>query len=102
MRNNFLCARHDLELGGHTEKVHLQNCGNFLEILQLLACHDLSIRQKLDGCPCNATYTSPEMQNALLQTMSDVVRTRICNEVQKVCHFSILVDETKILARKNN
>ena len=43
----------------------------------------------------NASYTSPEIQNSLLQIMGGMIQEIISNAVNKAVHFSILVDETK-------
>lgn len=45
--------------------------------------------------PRNACYTSPEIQNELLQIMGSVVREKICTAVKKAGVYSVLADETK-------
>ena len=44
--------------------------------------------------PRNACYTSPEIQNELLQIMGSVVREKICKAVKKEGVYSVLADET--------
>ena len=94
------CAKQDLPLRGHRESDDSLNQGNFLEMLNLLAKHDQTIKEKLQSLPNNASYKSPEIQNTLLQVMGNLVRKAVCREIQKASIFSILVDETKDCSKK--
>ena len=66
-----------------------------MKILELIGNHDSVVREKLQNGPQNATYTSPEMQNSVLQIMGEILRSQICVEIEKAKVFSLLVDETK-------
>ena len=55
--------------------------------------------ERVKGGPLNATYTSPEIQNQLLNVMPNMVRRSICNAVQNVGPFSLLADESKDLSK---
>ena len=90
-----LCAMQDLALRGHREGEDYQNPGNFLKILELIGNHDSVVGEKLWNGPQNATYTSPEVQNSVLQIMGEMLRSQICVEIKKASVFSLLVDETK-------
>ena len=96
----LLCSKQDIALRDHRESVESANRGNFLEILQLLAKHDPIVRHRISCGPKNATYTSPDIQNALLKVMGNLVRKRICAEVQKAGMYSILADETKDCSKR--
>ena len=91
----LLCAKQDLPLRGHREYSELKNQGNFREILTLVANHDAVVREKLQDGPHNAMYTSPEIQNTILEIMGSLVRDKVCNAVREATVFSILADETK-------
>ena len=91
----LLCAKQDLALRGHREYTELKNQGNFKEILTLVASHDPVVKEKLQDGPRNAVYTSPEIQNTLLEIMGNAVRDRICKAVRESGVFSLLADETK-------
>ena len=91
----LVCAKQDLALRGHREYAQLKNQGNFKEILTLVANHDPVVREKLQDGPRNAIYTSPEIQNAILEIMGNLVRDKICKAVQDATVFSLLADETK-------
>ena len=91
----LLCARQDLALRGHRESQSSLNRGNFLEILHLIAKHDKVVEERLQCGPRNAIYTSPEVQNTLLNILANMVRRTICSGVRDAGVFSLLADETK-------
>ena len=74
--------------------------GNFKEILELVASHDEIVKEKLTCRPRNAIYTSPIIQNELLHIMSEMVQSTICCKIREAGLFSILVDETKDISKK--
>ena len=51
--------------------------------------------EKLSYGPRNAQYTSPAIQNEIINVMATMVRQEICTGVQQAGYFSILADETK-------
>ena len=91
----LLCAHQEITLRGHRESCDASNRGNFIEILTLIAAHDSIVQERLQNGPRNAVYTSPEIQNALLHIMGEMVREKICTEVKDAGVYSILADETK-------
>ena len=91
----LLCARQDLGLRGHRESQSSLNRGNFLEVLHLIAKHDKVVEERLQCGPRNAAYTSPEIQNSLLNILGNMVRRTICSDVRDAGVFSLLADETK-------
>ena len=95
----LFCSHQEISLRGHNEGKESSNKGNFLEMLQLIARHDDNIQKQILLGPKNATYTSPETQNTILQ-IGDMVRSNIANAVQEVGYFSILADETKDISKK--
>ena len=96
----ILCARQDILLRGHREAFDSLNWGNFLEILTLVAKHDDIVEQHLKNNPRNAIYTSPDIQNALLNVMGNIIRKEMASAVQDATHFSIMADETKDLSKQ--
>ena len=87
----LMCAKQNMALRGHRESAESSNRGNFLAIIDLIANHDSVIKEKLHGQKY-AVYTSPQIQNYLLQLMGNAVRQRIIKAVQEA---TILADETK-------
>ena len=68
-----LCAKQEIAMRGHRESAESKNQGNFMEILKLVADHDAVIKEKIRDNPHNATYTSPDIQNQLLEVMGGLV-----------------------------
>ena len=95
----LLCARQELAIRGHKESSESQNKGNFLEILHLLVAHDPILKEKFFNNPHNATYTSPDIQNQLLEVMGDISRDEVCKAVRNAGFFSLLGDETKDISK---
>ena len=91
----LLCAHQDLGLRGHRESQSSLNRGNFLEVLHLIAKHDKVVEERLQCGPRNATYSSPGIQNSLLNILGNMVRRTICSDVRDAGVFSLLADETK-------
>ncbi len=96
----LLCARQDIGLRGHRESVESLNRGNFIEILMLVAKHNDLVEHHINNNPRNAMYTSPDIQNDLLNVMGNIVRKKIASAVQNATYFSILADETKDLSKQ--
>ena len=72
---------------GHDESNKSLNKGNFKEFL--------SVQQG----PRNAVYTSPKIQNEILNIMANMVRQQICTSIQQTGYYSILADETKDMSK---
>ena len=97
----LLCSQQEIALRGHDESEKSPNRGNFLEILKLIASHDEIIKDKLTCGPISRNaYTSPIIQNELLDIMGAMVQSIICHKVQEAGLFSILVDESKDSSKK--
>ena len=96
----LLCARQDIALRGHDESDKSENPGNFKAILHLIANHDDQFQLSYRNAPRNALYTSPDIQNQLASIMSNMVREVICTQVRDAVYFSLLVDETKDISKK--
>lgn len=69
-----MCAHLEISLRGHNESHNSVNKGNFIEILNVVGNLDAVVKERLEHGPKNAKYTSPEIQNCLLQIMGDMVR----------------------------
>ena len=77
---------------GESEKV--DNRGNFLAILELLANHDPVVEKKMNGVQ-NAKYTSHQIQNEVLDKLAEMVRSTIIKEMKESQVFALMADETK-------
>ena len=98
----LFCARQEIALHGHIESTHSQNPGNFRAILDLVhvARHDDCFRQSYEGAARNAVYTSPDIQNQLAMIMGNMVKEVICSDVRDVVYYSLLVEESKDVGKK--
>ena len=93
-----LCARQGLALRGHRESEGERNRGNFLEILTLISKKDSIVRSKLEGAKY-ARYTHHDIQNEIIETFSSLIKKDILNDVQISKWFSLLVDESRDIAK---
>lgn len=95
----MLTATQNISQRGHRETADADNKGHFLEILNLIGNHDPTVKKKLAG-PQNAKYTSHHIQNEILDTLAEMVRVSIINEVKESEVFAIMADETKDTKKK--
>jgi len=77
------------------------NRGNFLELLHL-RCHDIPWFAEKLKCQLgnHAQWTSPMVQNELLDIIASLVLKRITRDVRASGQCSIIVDETSDISRK--
>lgn len=61
-----MCCHQEIAARAHIESEDSMNRGNFREILELLARHDDIVRDKLHHGQRNSVYTSPDIQNFLI------------------------------------
>jgi hypothetical protein len=76
------------------------NRGNFLELISL-RCKDIPwLSSKLDQqLKKHAQWTSPAIQNELLEIIADLVKERIVNDVKSSGWYGIIMDETSDISR---
>ena len=92
-----LCGRQALPLRGHDESTSSDNRGNFIELLDLVGQYDLVVRKKLSAK--KAFYTSPQVQNEMIQIQSGLIQSDLAAEVREAGMFSLLADEIKDLGK---
>jgi hypothetical protein len=83
---------------GHREHLDSSNKGNFLELMHLLAEKDPVVKEKLSKQ--QAKYTSPKIQNELVNIMAAEIRREIVQQLRQHGRFAIMVDESRDLSRK--
>uniref|UniRef100_A0A8C6SRB2 Zinc finger MYM-type protein 1-like n=1 Tax=Neogobius melanostomus TaxID=47308 RepID=A0A8C6SRB2_9GOBI len=93
----LLTATQNIAQRAHEESEG-ENKGNFLTIMELLAKHNPTVKRKMTS-QRNATYLGHDTQNEIIDCLAEMVRTSI-SEVAQSEAFSILVDETKDLSKK--
>ncbi len=92
-------ATQNISQRGHLETDASTKKGNCLGIMDLMAKHSPLIDKKLKAVG-NAKYTSNTIQNEILECLSDMVRESIISEVKENKYFSIILDETRDLKKK--
>ena len=102
----FYTAQQNIAQRGHEEdRSNLGqrsdvNRGNFLELLHL-RCKDIPwLEETLNTQLQNhAQWTSPIIQNELLEIFSDLIIEHICKDVRESGHYGIIIDETSDISR---
>uniref|UniRef100_H3A0I4 DUF4371 domain-containing protein n=1 Tax=Latimeria chalumnae TaxID=7897 RepID=H3A0I4_LATCH len=74
------------------------NKGNYIEILELVASTQPNLFNRLRSR--YGHYTSHQYQNDLIHSAAEVLRESIVEEVRQAKYFSVLVDETKDVSKK--
>lgn len=93
------CARQNVSLRGHDEKITSHNQGNFLELMKLISKYHPSVNTHLDKINKmtkgnRLTFLSNRSQNNLLKIIGETIRTKILAEVKKSELFSVIIDTT--------
>ena len=96
----LLCGRHNIPLRGHRdsgldiERSSTENHGNFWALLQFrVDAGDLVLRDHLANTPRNAMYTSPDIQNQIVDILGDHIQEKNLLKVRKAQLFTIIADE---------
>ena len=76
------------------------NVGNFRKLLHLAVRHDSVLSSRFLNNDVVTRYTSSNIQNEILATLADMVREQILDEVKKSKYFSLLVDESKDMSKR--
>ena len=96
-------GRQGLALRGHRDsglldtglEEPLANEGNFRALLRYrVQSGDNDLKDHLDNCQKNATYTSPRIQNEIVKTCNTYIRDQLVKRINASKCFSILADET--------
>lgn len=93
-----LLGRQGLSFRGHDDGETSSNKGNFIETLDMLASSNEILRKKMEKR--YGHYMSHEYQNDLIQVFGNKIVSEIAAQVREAKYFSILVDETKDQAKK--
>ncbi|XP_054706731.1 zinc finger MYM-type protein 1-like [Uloborus diversus] len=100
-----LCGKQQIALRGHQDSGRItledpeKNDGNFRALLRYRAAGgDVDLRQHLVMSAGNAMYTSPRIQNEIINTFGDMIQMQIRDRVHKSGLFSVLADETTDIA----
>ncbi|KAL4153519.1 hypothetical protein QTP88_001352 [Uroleucon formosanum] len=71
------------------------NDGNCRAILRMrIKSGDSELKNHIESAPCNALYTSPDIQNKFISIFGNLILEKIVNIINKSKCFSIMADET--------
>jgi len=105
----FFLVSNELPLRGEREsealsKLHLDNiddlstddepCGLFIKLFQFTMAKDSKLRNIYDTIPSNASYTSPQVQNEIIELLANLVREQIATELGDGW-YTLLCDGTR-------
>ncbi|XP_022177474.1 zinc finger MYM-type protein 1-like [Myzus persicae] len=97
------CARNNLALRGKSGIIGENNCGIFLNTIELishyhplLAEHISTVKSKKGSI----SYFSPKIQNEVINLMGEKVRNEIISKIKDAKYFSIIFDCTPDLSHK--
>nr|CAI5843510.1 unnamed protein product [Callosobruchus analis] len=75
--------------------------GVLLDLLKLrIDSGDKKLKSHFEKCRRNAIYTSPRIQNELINLCGEVIQENVISEVRKTMAYSILADETADVSGK--
>lgn len=104
-------AKQNLAFRGHRESVHqenidlLENRGNFLEVVDLLAKYDPVLREHVVkikmGNKYSLSYLSPKIQNEFIELLGGAVRKTIMDQIKQAKYFCIIFDSTPDISHKD-
>ena len=103
----ILCGRQNIPLRGSRdasldiERATCENHGNFWALLQFrVLAGDLALKEHLATAPKNATYTSPDIQNQVIDIVGDHILEKILSKVKKAQFFTLIADEVTDCSNK--
>ena len=68
--------------------------GSFQALLKFrVDAGDEVLKEHLETCSLNATYTSKETQNQMIAICGDIIRNKILLKIQSAKYFSVIADE---------
>ena len=96
----ILCGRQNIPLRSHRDSGMDVECdtnvsrGNFWALLQFrVAAGDITLGEHLAKAPRNAIYTSPDVQNQVINILGDHIRGKILSKVREAQFFTLVADE---------
>ena len=95
-----LAFRGHRDSGNFLESDKNQNLGNFKAVLQLLSSKDTELFNHFEEGSKNAQYTSPKIQNEILNIISMLITSKIAQEIRDSFCFAISFDETPDVTHK--
>lgn len=96
LKATLFLAKQGLAFRGHNETDCSNNKGNFIQLLEMFADNAMAVKLKSRY----GHYTSPEYQNDLIHIIASCTRKNILSKISSIGVYTILVDETKDISKK--
>ena len=105
----ILCGRQNIALRGHRDsgtdveraQVSTSNHGNFWALLNFrISAGDTVLKEHLQRAGRNATYTSPHVQNEIINILGDQIRDKIFSKVRSSLCYTLIADEVTDCSNK--
>jgi hypothetical protein len=93
-------AKQELPFRGHNEREDSLNCGNYIELTQLLAKYDSKLELHLQSSGA-FKGTSNRIQNDIIECVGDVIMNKIKSEISDALFLAIMLDETTDIAKSS-
>nr|XP_054594826.1 zinc finger MYM-type protein 1-like isoform X2 [Nothobranchius furzeri]XP_054594921.1 zinc finger MYM-type protein 1-like isoform X2 [Nothobranchius furzeri]XP_054595126.1 zinc finger MYM-type protein 1-like isoform X2 [Nothobranchius furzeri] len=91
-------AVRNLALRGHTEALFTRSNGNFLKEVELMARFDPIMKEHINriqrGTSSHTSYLGHQIQNELIELLSNKIISTIVSEIKQAKFFSIILDCT--------
>lgn len=88
-------AKQELSFRGRNELITSTNRGNFVELIHLMGTLDPKLSVHLS----NSTVISGDMQNDVIESISNILLETIKNEIERTDFVSLIMDETTDMSK---
>ena len=85
----------ELSIRGHYDATKSSESGLFLKLFDYTLKRDQKLATIASTIPANAKYTSPDIQNEIIDLMHDMVIQQLTREIQSAVGFSLMADSTR-------